>query len=279
MVEETILELLVQEIVDEVIRRIKNQPKKALVVFTGGTIGFAPAIEAIEKLKKQDKWEIQVALSEAAEEVLSPDKIREVLKVDKIYTSKSTTPQKELYGNADMIIMPVVTINTAAKLATGICDTYVTSLANHAIMAGVPVVGATNACDPDDSVREKIGMGNSPEAYRQMLKGNIEKLRSFGIDMLPAEEMYQYLSGRENDETADLVKAVKEQLEPQENKTNNTPKSGKSGITHTDKRVISRGDVMYCAMNSIPLVVSERAIITEYAKEAMKEFNVTLKKV
>ena len=57
------MEILVQKVVEEVIRRIKNQPKKAVVFFTGAGIGFKQSMDSLVKLQK-DGWQLKVVLSD-----------------------------------------------------------------------------------------------------------------------------------------------------------------------------------------------------------------------
>ena len=71
MLENGLLDVLIQKIVDEVVRRIKNQPKKAVVFFTGATIGFKDSMDSLLKLQK-DGWQLKVVLSDDGMKVLDP---------------------------------------------------------------------------------------------------------------------------------------------------------------------------------------------------------------
>lgn len=42
---EAFMDVFIQKVVEEVIKRIKNRPKTALVVFSGAAIGFKQAMD------------------------------------------------------------------------------------------------------------------------------------------------------------------------------------------------------------------------------------------
>lgn len=267
------MEILIQKVVDEVIRRIKNQPKKALVLFTGATIGFRQAMDSLLKLQK-DGWQLKVVLSDDGMKVLNPEAIRKELNLDVIFNSGNITSQKDLYGSVDMIIIGSMTVNTAAKLAVGITDTVALSLINHGIMAGIPVVGAQDACDPDDPKRAALGMGKSSEMYRKMLHKNMNVLREFGISLVEADVLYEACIGKNPGK-----KAVEKAAEIQVTKT---PKSVMNPVVSTintecviDKKVIARTDILK-VRNAKTVKIPAGAIITEYAVEAIDEYGLQI---
>ncbi|MEG0230323.1 MAG: flavoprotein, partial [Oscillospiraceae bacterium] len=174
------MDIFIQKVVEEVIKRIKNRPKKALVLFSGAAIGFTEAMDSLVKLKN-DGWQLKVFLSDEAMKVFTPSYIQETLGVDTIYNSGSQVAQKDLYGDVDQLIIATTTINTAAKLAHGICDNEMLTLINHGIMAGSPCVCSVDGACPDNKTRAEFGMGNSPESYSEMLRNNLKSLNAFGI--------------------------------------------------------------------------------------------------
>ena len=83
---EDMFNLLVQRIVDEVIKRLNNRPKTALVCFTGAAIGYTNGLKAMEKLRK-DGWQLKVLVTDSSKQVLDLDKIKKALDVDQVYTN------------------------------------------------------------------------------------------------------------------------------------------------------------------------------------------------
>ncbi|WP_414733536.1 flavoprotein [Acetobacterium carbinolicum] len=273
MLESGLLDILIQKIVDEVVRRIKNQPKKAVVFFTGATIGFDESMDSLLKLQK-DGWQLKVVLSDDGMKVLDPLAIQKELSLDVIYHSGNIKSQKELYGSADLFVMATMSVNTAAKLAVGITDTVLLSLVNHGFMAGTPVVAAINACDPDDPQRATLGMGKSSPKYREMLNNNIKTLRDFGMKLVSGKDLYATCVGGTPTEANDLI-AEKTARPVSKETVVNQILPGKSSECVIDKNVISRVDILK-ARESDVIKIPSGSIITGYAADAAKEFGLQI---
>ena len=273
MLENGLLDMLIQKIVDEVIRRIKNQPKKAVVFFTGATIGFKESMDSLLKLQK-DGWQLKVVLSDDGMKVLNPVAIQKELNLDVIYHSGNIKSQKELYGSADMFVIATMSVNTAAKLAVGITDTVLLSLINHGFMAGTPVVAAVNACNPDDPQRASLGMGKSSPKYREMLINNIETLREFGMKLVSGKDLYATCVGGTPTEANDLI-VEKTAIPIEKGPVVNQIVSVNNSECVIDKNVISRVDILK-ARGSNLVKIPAGSILTGYAAEAAKEFGLQI---
>ena len=273
MLENGLLDMLIQKIVDEVIKRIKNQPKKAVVFFTGATIGFKESMDSLLKLQK-DGWQLKVVLSDDGMKVLNPVAIQKELNLDVIYHSGNIKSQKELYGSADMFVIATMSVNTAAKLAVGITDTVLLSLVNHGFMAGTPVVAAVNACDPDDPQRASLGMGKSSPKYREMLNNNIETLRDFGMKLVSGKDLYATCVGGTPTEANDLI-VEKTAIPIEKGPVVNQIVSVNNSECVIDKNVISRVDILK-ARGSNLVKIPAGSILTGYAAEAAKEFGLQI---
>lgn len=272
MLEDSLFDLLVQKVVEEVIRRINAKPQKALVMFTGATIGFKESMDSLSKLQK-DGWQLKVVLSDDGLKVQDPEAIKKELNLDTIYHSGNIESQKELYNDIDLMIVATMTINTAAKFANGITDTVLLSLLNHGFMAGVPVVGAKDACDPDNPVRVKAGMGKSTPGYRKMLVDNMNTLADFGMTLVEAKDLYAACTKTTTSECP--VESVKKEVTAV-NSPVTAPifNGGQDGIT-LDKKVISRTDILKAREASV-IRIPANAIITDVAAEAIKTFDLKM---
>ncbi len=190
-------EEMVQLVTQEIMRQLQHRPvadpekstqyqHKALVIFTGGTIGFEQGLAEIKKLQNLC-FEITVVLSAAAQEVLGIERIKEELGSHiSIVTAQSPYPGK-LLREADILIVPVLTQNTAAKLAYTLSDTMVSTLILQGLMMGKPVVAAANAADPLDGWRAQYSMGNASAGLVQALQENLKKLARYGMQLVPVE--------------------------------------------------------------------------------------------
>jgi hypothetical protein len=271
---EAFMDIFVQKVVEEVIKRLKNRPKTALVCFSGAAIGFKQAMDSLVKLKN-DGWQLKVFLSDAAQTVLTEDYIKKTLGVDKIHTSQTKTPQRELYADVDMIIIASTTVNTAAKIATGVSDNEMLTLINHGIMAGTPFVCAVDGACPDNATRAKLGMGKSPDGYRTLLRNNLKALASYGMKLVASEDLYDACVG------TPAGKAPKEESGCAVTAQAPAPAAKEDPFAEDPlmtKRIISRVDILKNRGKKC-VKVSANAIITEYAKEAAKELDICIERV
>ena len=187
-------EKLVQLVVNEVMRQLKLRPPElgqqagapkyqALAIFTGGTIGFEESLAQLKRIQ-EDNVEITAVLSPAAEKIWGSTRIQEELGAHiNIIDAQSAYPGKLLH-EADLVLVPVLTQNTAAKLALTFSDTLATTLVLQALMLGKPVIAAANAADPTDGLRVKGNMGNASPGLLQALRDNLKKMGSYGIRLV-----------------------------------------------------------------------------------------------
>lgn len=184
---------LVEIVTREVLRRLSagapaaglEANRKVLALVCGGTIGLEQGLTALAKLSAYPA-DVAVVLSAAAEQVVGTRRVLEALGADTaVYTARQPCPAR-LLREADAVVIPVLTQNTAAKLARTIADTPVTSLTLEALMMGKPVIMAVNAADPLDSGRLAVGMGRGPVALTRVLQDNLRRLESYGVRLVDA---------------------------------------------------------------------------------------------
>lgn len=192
-------ENLVETVTAEVLRQLSMlngtlpvQPAeflhKALAIFTGGTIGFEAALLQLQQLQSLNTG-LTVVLSAAAERVLDTGRILEALGgAVPLVTSTDPYPGQAL-GAADVLLIPVLTQNSTAKLAHTLADSMALTLILQALMLGKPVIAAVNAADPDDPWRARKNMTNSSPALRAALASNLKKIQTYGIKLTPVEQL------------------------------------------------------------------------------------------
>lgn len=279
------MDAFMKKIADEVIKRLKNKPKTALVCFSGAAIGFKQAMDSLVKLRN-DGWILKVYMSDAAIHVLNDEYIKKTLGVDKIHCTATHTPQRELYEQVDEVIIATTTVNTAAKMACAIGDTEMLTLINHGLMAGKPFVCAVDGACPDNETRAKLGMGNSPAAYRDRLRDNLKALKSYGMNLVAAEDMYDFCVGTPAGKPASAgsceVTAAPEPEKPAVQEEKPAPVAPEEPAATNDdlvnKRIISRVDIIKHKNDGV-VKVSGSAIITAYAEEAAREFDIRIERV
>lgn len=258
IIEETIKDVIIEEIVNEVLYRLENLPPKALVIFTGGSIGFEESIKQINALER-DGWEIKILLSQSAESLYTKEFVKGSLNSEdvEIYTESDSKDMNDYYSDIDKVIVPVLTMNTAAKIALGIGDNLVTNVLAHCLMRNIPIIAADNACDPLNKERVRLGMGKGNLHYINTKKNHLKTLVSYGIKLVSAKELY--------DVTVENVK--------KENNKDDNPV--KTQVVH-DKRVLTRADIAAAFHANEDLILETKTIITPAAKDTARTLGVKI---
>lgn len=156
-----------------------EQPRTAiLVLFSGALLGFEDALASLSRLL-QHQVSLDYTLTDSASRILDQDAI----------TSIGMTPAAQsLVTSHDVLVVPTLTVNLAAKVAHGIGDCLASNVVAEFIMSNKPVVVATTAACPD-SAEKKGWFPNMPVGYQAMLRANLATLRSFGVHMSSAANL------------------------------------------------------------------------------------------
>lgn len=164
-------------IVEEVCRRINSGEEdrpglNVLALFCGGLRGAEEAIASLYACRKFST--VRAVLTPSAEKVIGKTMLEEKLAPEEILTDASGRTELELIEKADLLVIPVLTRNTAAKIACGIADNLATNLVMQALLRSKPVIAARDGCN--------LGPGGSVNpVYKARLAGNIRQLEQYGV--------------------------------------------------------------------------------------------------
>ncbi|QHI71245.1 flavoprotein [Aminipila terrae] len=185
--ENAIYEVLISYIAEKVTEKIAMYHKKALVVFTGSLMNFDEAMKNLKKLR-EDGLIFEVFLSESAGYLLDLSKIQENLQPVEIYQSSQKLPE-QLAKDFETVIVPTMTINTAAKLACCIADTPASRLISSAMMREKNVIIGIDGCCPDN--KERVAKGyKMTESLKAQLRDYMKKIASYGAYLTTLENLY-----------------------------------------------------------------------------------------
>ncbi len=169
------LRALIREVIGELIR---PPQLRVLVVFTGGLLGFDEAIDSLAALKATGAH-LDYRQTPSAERILDQRRIQ-ALGMREV--------SKQYVESHDMLILPTMTGNIAAKVAHGIADCLVSNLASEFIMSNRIVVASRTAVRPDGA--EKLGwFPQMPPGYADLLRANLAALSSFGVRVVDAKAL------------------------------------------------------------------------------------------
>ncbi|MFZ0529907.1 MAG: flavoprotein, partial [Propionicimonas sp.] len=169
------LKSLIQEALVDL---LAPQPRRALVVFTGGLLGFDDAIESLRRLSAHG---VQL------DYLQTPSALR-ILDQAKIHSLGMQEVSKRMVESHDLLIAPTMTSNIAAKVAHGVADCLASNLFSEFIMSNRPVVVSRTAVCPDGAAKQGW-FPEMPPGYANLLRGNLAALASFGVRLADARAL------------------------------------------------------------------------------------------
>ena len=253
---------IMEYIVERVIEKLQEKNKRAVVLFTGATIGFNQSIESLNKLQ-QKGWKLDVILSNGAKNVLGEELIKKSLNIDIVKTEDDKVDIKTLLSNNSLVIIPSLTINTASKIANCISDNLVTNIVSKALISGKKIIASINACCIDNEERKLIYGDNTTDAYKNTLRNNLEVIRSYGLLLTTSQNLYYKVQKNYSNPSHKSQISSPTKLD----KVNNEVK--------IDKKIISRKDI-YENKDCNTIFINLDSLITDLARDEAKKYNIKL---
>lgn len=164
-----------------------NPPKRVLVLFGGASAGWQAGLDAIAMLAR-DGHEVTAVLTSSAVSILGEEKIRQA-GASQLILPGVFANAPALVREHDLVLIPTLSMNLAAKLALGLFDSLTTTLALGALLAGKPVLAVRDGADPEGCGGRVWGSAVGGAAtLRARLSANLKTLESYGIRLVAAEE-------------------------------------------------------------------------------------------
>lgn len=178
------LDKIIEYIVQEVVKKINSQniieefsPKeKILVAITGSTNNLEQIVLELRKISKN--YDLSLVFSEAAKNIIDENIFSEFY----IIKDFSIKNYDEILSKNDIILLPLLTKNTVAKLVVGIRDNAVTNLVSKALLLEKRVIAAYDSC-----------IVNNEVPYAKLINSNVEKLKDYGLIFVQAKELADYM--------------------------------------------------------------------------------------
>ena len=167
-------------ILDAILELMSPAPRRVLVLFTGGLLGFDHAVEELKLL---------AAAGVQLDYLQTPSALR-VLDQAKIASIGMREVSKKMVEEHDMLLAPTLTSNIAAKVAHGVADCLASNLFSEFIMSNRLVVVSRSAICPDGAPK-RGWFPNMPPAYADLLRSNLAALASFGVRLSDARFLYR----------------------------------------------------------------------------------------
>lgn len=155
------------------------QPRRALVVFTGAVVGCDDALASLRRAK--DDLAMAFVQTRSAQAVLDQAKIAAV----------GLEPAgAHLTSGYDLLIVPTLTANTAAKAAYSMADGLAANLIMEYLLMGRPVVAASTGADPDAPAKRALYPNPAP-GQAAVMRDNLRRLSQLGVHLGPSDQLDQ----------------------------------------------------------------------------------------
>ena len=268
MTEETLRSVIVEAIGGEIARRVSAKlialQKKALVVCTGSTMGFNEWLVSLQQLE-QEGFTFDLYLSYSAAQILKVSTIRSAVSFGKVWLGESEQPPEILAAPYYTILVPAMTVNTAAKLANCISDTNASRIISNSMMKGKNVIVAVDGCCPDNEERAIKGY-RMTEPLKAQLRQNLVRMQEFGAVLTTAAKISSktlQVIGATDAAVPPAPCAALSQTKPE------PPRQAAPSAARTDRKVLGRGDVIQLPEGSV-LRVPRSCQITQLARDIIQ---------
>lgn len=252
MTENDYEKILIEYIAEQVINKINENQKRALLLFTGANLGFESSIRSLHLLKN-DGWKFQCVMSKEALKVLNKNIVQE-LSSKEIIMEESSVELKKTIKNFNIVIIPVLSINTASKIVNLISDNLITNIISGSINRGKVIIACINACSPDSEDRIKMGL-SANNFYNDKLRSNLNILQQLGINLTVTENLYNIVSAKAH-KNIDFL-------------------NHKGNAVFIKDKVINKGCILNNKNYSI-IKTNKDSVITELAIDEAKKLNITI---
>jgi len=250
------LEKLVQMVLAEIARQNQSSKpvsKKVLAIFSGGIISLDDVLKQMQMLQ-QEGYQFEVVFTPNGKMVVGKQKIQESLGPITVYDDSDLNKVTQLLTDNEAVLVPVMTINTAAKIINGIADNLATSLIMMSLLSGKPVIAVKDACDVNRPSREGMGHNKAAQSYYALLNSTVERLNDYGIELCEALKFADAVQHH-------FVRKAKEDRKEKECQQ------------VFEKRVLSVNDL---PITGRTIRISPGTIITPAAKDVIKERDIEI---
>lgn len=262
----------VQNIVAEVLRRLREEgflPEEppgaapgAMVIFTGSWGAAAEAAAQIRSLTKNGV-RLRVLASPGASRVLGVPYLAQQTGCPDIVEPAQVGDPFQAVAAAQVVVLPTLTQNTAAKIALGIRDTMTTELVALALLAAKPVVACGDSMPLWPTDLAALGCSYPSPAYMELTADHRRRLETLGVRFVPAGRL-----------AAEVMAVLRCAPSPPARGPADT---GRKPEGRSNRRVITERDVLAAlAGGQTQLVVPPGIRITPLARDTARQRGVAL---
>ncbi|MDR5587828.1 flavoprotein [Clostridium aquiflavi] len=274
---------IVQIVLKEVMFQLEDKAfrtKKAVVFFTGSTVGLKESIAELKKLKTQG-IKLKAVLSKHASQMIDSNIINEIFNMEDIYIDDDLEDSNHIYDEEfDLLIGATLSINSLSKVANGISDTMPTTLISKCILNGTKVIISKEGVDFRESSTRKNPYKNIPVPYMNMIKGYLDRLESYGINLVNSDNIFDSIIKK--DFNGDSLLKFKSKIDDSNineivssNFKNEFNENDRTLEFKINKKVISSEDISNNSENK-KIIIPSNSIITSLAKDLSEDLGIQI---
>ncbi|WP_028581704.1 flavoprotein [Desulfogranum japonicum] len=259
---------LVTEIISRLAQHIGADGHKGSVVavFTGATVGFTHACAQVRNLVLNG-YAIQLVLSDAAENIYG-NTLREELAGFPHISQLDTDKWYQALTGATGLVVPMLSLNTASRVAQLLADTIPANLMMHALSLGKPVIAAVNGADPADvHWARRAGQRTVKPALCQAMQDRLQLLRDYGCHLVDVQQLCAGFCACSGNGSKEIISAV--QTARNEQRT-------KKSIYRIHGRLVTASHVQRARTTGQNIVVAQGTVVTPLAKEMAVQHGIRL---
>ncbi|PID85582.1 MAG: hypothetical protein CSA11_10415 [Chloroflexi bacterium] len=183
---------IIDEIVAKVVRVVQAKmiaavPKqRVLMLFSGASTGYVVGMDTIRMLT-QANHDLTVFMTASARHVIGEENVQQA-GAKEIITPLQWVNTPGLVRETDLVLVPTLSMNTAARLALGLMDSLFSTLVLGALLANKPVIAVCDGANPygNGGLIFSEDFAGSP-VLRAKMADNLGTLIEFGVNLVEEE--------------------------------------------------------------------------------------------
>lgn len=267
VMEETIREVVARAVAAEVLRRYNARSISTTAFLTGALLDIRFVMDALCNLQGNG-FDIRAVLSKSAERLIGVDAVKDVLSCDEVYPEDHAS--SAVWDTAELILIPTLTVNTAAKVAQCICDSVIPDAISKSLMTGKLVIAAVEGSCPECKQRMEKYAGKIPPSYAAALTRNLGMMREYGVVLTSAKNFERQVRITAVEKLRSLGGAEAScALQP------SVPKPVVRRVSVTGKRIVGIADLMNMSPGG-SVSIGSNAIVTQLAADYAGSHGITI---
>lgn len=188
MLDEATLEIIVEKVLALLAAKATaNAPRRqVLTLFTGAGAGYLAGMAAIHELTEADHA-LTVVLSPSADKLIGEEKVK-AAGAKAIVGPGQWICAPAAVEKSDLILVPTMSMNLAARLAVGLMDSLIATLILGGVLAGKPVVALCDGANPYGPGGRVFGDGQGAATLRARMAQNLETVASYGVTLVNEDQ-------------------------------------------------------------------------------------------